>query len=137
MATARPEIAILSEVAVIGAKQREKNHKVLQPILTDLVAYARVLKQLHWNVTGRHFRPIHQHLDEIYEFVDAGIDDVAERLAAGGCGPQSQRQAGRCCPELRDRRRARRLSERRRGAAARRPPDQDVHRASPQPHGGD
>jgi starvation-inducible DNA-binding protein len=44
----------------------------------------RVLKQLHWNITGPGFRPIHQHLDEIYAFVEEGIDDVAERLVATG-----------------------------------------------------
>ncbi len=73
--------------AAVSGPQREKNSKVLQPILTDLIAYARILKQLHWNVIGPNFRAIHLHLDEIYSLADEAIDDVAERLAAVGHSP--------------------------------------------------
>ena len=84
MAVAQKEVLLQPSLAAVGAPQREINHKVLQPVLTDLIMLGRVLKQLHWNITGPGFRPIHQHLDEIYAFVEEGIDDVAERLVATG-----------------------------------------------------
>lgn len=73
--------------AAVGGPQREKNHEVLQPILTDLIALGLIVKQLHWNVTGPHFRAIHLHLDEIYAEVIEAVDTVAERLSATGHSP--------------------------------------------------
>ncbi len=74
-------------VSAISGPQREANHKVLQPILTDLIAYGLSVKQLHWNIVGAHFRPIHLHLDEIYAEIQEAIDTVAERLSATGHSP--------------------------------------------------
>lgn len=84
MAIAQKEELIQSSFSVLDGKQREANRKTLQPVLTDLIALGRVLKQLHWNITGPGFRPIHQHLDEIYDLVDESVDEVAERLVATG-----------------------------------------------------
>jgi len=46
-----------------------------------------VICWLHWNVIGSNFRPIHLHLDEIYEDVEEAIDTVAERITACGHSP--------------------------------------------------
>ena len=81
---------IHDSLATVEDGQREWNFRILQPILYDLVALGRVLKQLHWNVIGPGFRPIHLHLDEIYEFVDGATDEVAERLAAVGHSPSGR-----------------------------------------------
>jgi len=86
MSTTTPEKIEIS-LAVVNAPQRETNHKVLQPILTDLIAFGLTVKQLHWNVVGPRFRPIHLHLDEIYEAVIEAVDTVAERLTATGHSP--------------------------------------------------
>jgi starvation-inducible DNA-binding protein len=77
-------------LAVVQGPQREKNHQVLQPILTDLIAFGLTVKQLHWNVIGPYFRPIHLHLDDIYEDVEDAIDTVAERLSATGHSPDGR-----------------------------------------------
>jgi starvation-inducible DNA-binding protein len=74
----------------VSAELREKNHKALQPVLFDLIAFARVLKQLHWNVIGAHFKPIHLTLDEIYADVEIATDTVAERIAATGHSPNGR-----------------------------------------------
>jgi starvation-inducible DNA-binding protein len=74
-------------LSAVSGPIREKNHQVLQPVLTDLIAFSATVKQLHWNVIGPHFRPIHLHLDEIYEGVLEAIDTVAERLSATGHSP--------------------------------------------------
>ena len=76
--------------ATIEDGQREWNYRILQPILYDLIALGRVIKQLHWNVVGPGFRPIHLNLDEIYEFVDNATDQVAERLSAVGHSPSGR-----------------------------------------------
>ncbi len=73
--------------AVVNTTQREENRIVLQPILTDLIAFSLAVKQFHWNVTGPHFRPLHLHLDGIYSEVLEAIDSVAERLTACGYSP--------------------------------------------------
>ena len=73
--------------AVVEGPQREENHQVLQPILTDLIACGLNVKQLHWNVSGPHFRSIHLQLDEIHEDIEESVDLVAERLAACGHSP--------------------------------------------------
>ncbi len=85
------ELTIVS-LATVDGHQRESIHRALQPILFELIGLGRSLKQLHWNVTGPHFRPIHLHLDEIYALVDDATDQVAERLAATGHSPN-----GRMC----------------------------------------
>ncbi len=73
--------------AVVSGPQREENRRTLQPVLTDLIAFGLNVKQLHWNVIGPNFRPIHLHLDEIYEDVQEAVDSVAERLTACGHSP--------------------------------------------------
>ena len=77
-------------LAAISGPEREINHKVLQPILTDLIALGLTIKQLHWNVVGPNFRPIHLHLDEIYEEVEEAVDKVAERMSATGHSPDGR-----------------------------------------------
>jgi starvation-inducible DNA-binding protein len=86
MATTVPEKIEIS-LAAVSTPQRESNHKLLQPILTDLIAYSLNVKQLHWNIVGPHFRPIHLHLDEIYAEILEAIDTVAERISATGHSP--------------------------------------------------
>lgn len=86
MATKTKDSVEISLSAVSEA-QREKNRQVLQPVLTDLIAFSLIVKQLHWNVVGPNFRPIHLHLDEIYDETLESVDSVAERLSATGHSP--------------------------------------------------
>ncbi|MBI1335166.1 MAG: DNA starvation/stationary phase protection protein [Armatimonadetes bacterium] len=81
------ESLIEHSFAVVTGPQRETNQRVLQPILTDLIAFSLTVKQLHWNVIGPNFRPIHLHLDEIHADILGAIDTVAERLTACGHSP--------------------------------------------------
>jgi starvation-inducible DNA-binding protein len=101
MSIASPDQLEISLAAVSGPI-REKNHAVLQPILTDLIAYGLNVKQLHWNVVGPNFRPIHLFLDEIYEHVQEAIDTVAERLSMTGHSPDGRVTAVAANTELED-----------------------------------
>lgn len=69
---------------------RRQDLQALQPTFADLKVLAIITKQLHWNVVGRHFKPIHEHLDEIYAEVEGFVDEVAERIVAVGYSPNGQ-----------------------------------------------
>ena len=62
----------------------------LQTTLIDLKALSLVTKQLHWNIRGPHFKPIHLQLDEVYEACEEGADEVAERIATLGVPANAQ-----------------------------------------------
>jgi starvation-inducible DNA-binding protein len=62
----------------------------LQDTLVELTALSLQAKQLHWNVTGRHFRSLHAQLDELADQVRAAADTVAERAVAIGYSPDGR-----------------------------------------------
>lgn len=68
----------------------------LQPLLVDLLDLTLTGKQLHWNVIGDNFRPVHKHLDKMVKKWRTWSDDVAERMTAVGISPDGriQRVAG-------------------------------------------
>ncbi|GAA1813034.1 DNA starvation/stationary phase protection protein [Actinomadura chokoriensis] len=64
--------------------------QALQGALVDLVDLALVAKQAHWNLTGRNFKVVHEHLDEVVALARTGQDDVAERAVAVGVNPDGR-----------------------------------------------
>lgn len=68
----------------------------LQPLLVDLLDLTLTAKQLHWNVVGPGFKPLHEHLDELVDQYRTWSDEVAERLTSVGISPDGrvQRVAG-------------------------------------------
>lgn len=62
----------------------------LQGSLIDLIDLSLVAKQAHWNLTGRNFKVVHEHLDEIVALARSGQDDVAERAVAIGVNPDGR-----------------------------------------------
>jgi starvation-inducible DNA-binding protein len=59
-------------------------------MLVELIDLALVGKQLHWNVTGPLFRPLHEQLDELVDSWRELSDVVAERAVALGHAPDGQ-----------------------------------------------
>ncbi|MFB4300072.1 Dps family protein [Actinomadura sp. NTSP31] len=64
--------------------------QALQGALVDLIDLSLVAKQAHWNLTGRHFKVVHEHLDEVVDLARGGQDDVAERAVAIGVNPDGR-----------------------------------------------
>ncbi|WP_131737584.1 Dps family protein [Actinomadura roseirufa] len=62
----------------------------LQGALVDLIDLSLVAKQAHWNLTGRNFKVVHEHLDEVVDLARQGQDDVAERSVAIGVNPDGR-----------------------------------------------
>ena len=79
-----------THLPALGVHQREETGIQLQATLVELVDLALVGKQLHWNVTGPHFRALHLQLDELIDSWRALGDTVAERAVAIGFSPDGQ-----------------------------------------------
>jgi len=79
-----------AHLPALGAHQREEAGRELQATLVELVDLALVGKQLHWNVVGPFFRPLHLHLDELVDSWHELADTVAERAVALGFAPDGQ-----------------------------------------------
>jgi starvation-inducible DNA-binding protein len=62
----------------------------LQATLVELVDLSLLGKQLHWNVVGPLFRPLHLQLDEVIDSWRQLADTVAERAVAIGFHPDGQ-----------------------------------------------
>ncbi|MEU8249395.1 DNA starvation/stationary phase protection protein [Nonomuraea sp. NPDC048916] len=64
--------------------------EALQGALVDLIDLSLVTKQMHWNVIGSHFRPVHLQLDEVTSLARRHADVIAERAAAIGLNPDGR-----------------------------------------------
>jgi hypothetical protein len=56
-------IAQGAHLPALGHHQREEVGRQLQATLVELVDLSLIGKQLHWNIFGRPFKPLHEHLD--------------------------------------------------------------------------
>ena len=74
----------------LGGLVREQVTIVLQQSLVELIDLGLFGKQLHWNVIGELFRPLHAQLDELVDSWRDLADTVAERLVAVGGSPDGQ-----------------------------------------------
>jgi starvation-inducible DNA-binding protein len=73
-------------------RRAEVGHE-LQATLVELVDLSLLGKQLHWNIFGRPFKPLHEHLDELVDSWRDLSDTVAERAVALGVAPDGQAAA--------------------------------------------
>jgi starvation-inducible DNA-binding protein len=77
----------------LGAHERGEVGNELQGTLIELIDLSLVGKQLHWSVTGPHFRSLHLQLDELIDSWHDLADTVAERAVAIGYAPDGQAAA--------------------------------------------
>ena len=54
--------------------------KQLNHYLANLVVEYHKLQNFHWHVEGEDFFPVHAKLEELYDGINAAIDEVAENI---------------------------------------------------------
>ncbi|MFI0444618.1 DNA starvation/stationary phase protection protein [Actinomadura sp. 6N118] len=74
----------------LGDAAQKITGETLQGALVDLLDLSLVGKQAHWNITGRHFKQVHEHLDEVVDLARQYADTVAERAVAIGVNPDGR-----------------------------------------------
>jgi starvation-inducible DNA-binding protein len=79
-----------THLPALGAHQREEVGQQLQATLVELIDLSLLGKQLHWNVVGPLFRPLHLQLDELIDSWRELGDSIAERAVAVGFSPDGQ-----------------------------------------------
>ena len=89
-----------AHLPALGEHQRGDVGNTLQAMLVELIDLALFGKQLHWNVTGPLFRPLHEQLDELVDSWRELSDVVAERAVALGYTPDGQAGAVAANTEL-------------------------------------
>ncbi|MGD3111984.1 Dps family protein [Streptomyces sp. YGL11-2] len=76
--------------STLSVEARTVVGNALQGALVDLVDLGLVAKQVHWNVVGPRFRPVHLQLDEVVDTAREHADTVAERASAIGVPPDGR-----------------------------------------------
>jgi starvation-inducible DNA-binding protein len=74
----------------LDAHRRREIGRELQATLVELIDLALLGKQLHWNIVGRPFKPLHEHLDELVDSWRELSDTTAERAVALGIAPDGR-----------------------------------------------
>jgi starvation-inducible DNA-binding protein len=79
-----------AHLPALARHRREEAGRELQATLVELIELSLIGKQLHWNIFGRPFKPLHEHLDELVDSWRELSDTVAERAVALGVAPDGQ-----------------------------------------------
>ena len=83
-------VAQQAHLPALDEHRRREAGSELQATLVELVDLSLIGKQLHWNVSGRPFKPLHEHLDELVDSWRELSDTVAERSVALGIAPDGR-----------------------------------------------
>jgi starvation-inducible DNA-binding protein len=89
-------MTVVADESHLPAVDEHRRHEVareLQATFVELVDLSLLGKQLHWNIFGRPFKPLHEHLDELVDSWRELSDTVAERTVALGLAPDGQSAA--------------------------------------------
>jgi starvation-inducible DNA-binding protein len=89
-----------AHLPALGHHQRDEVGRELQATLVELIDLSLIGKQLHWNIIGRPFKPLHEFLDELVDSWRELSDTVAERAVALGFAPDGQAGAVRDGSEI-------------------------------------
>ena len=71
----------------------DQQAEILQHGVTAAIDLALTLKQLHWNVVGMSFQPMHEFLDVVIDHARSASDELAERMVTVGVPAVGQRAA--------------------------------------------
>jgi starvation-inducible DNA-binding protein len=74
----------------LDEQRRREVARDLQMTLVELIDLSLIGKQLHWNIVGRPFKPLHEHLDELVDTWRELSDTIAERAVVLGVAPDGR-----------------------------------------------
>ena len=60
-------VAQEAHLPALDHHHREEAGHELQATLVELIDLSLIGKQLHWNIYGRPFKPLHEHLDQLID----------------------------------------------------------------------
>ncbi|NUC70849.1 DNA starvation/stationary phase protection protein [Haloterrigena sp. SYSU A558-1] len=88
--TVRQQAGTVDENALrLDQDKAEQIVEALNSELANAYVLYHQLKKHHWVVEGAEFLPLHEFLEEAYEHVEEGADEIAERAQALGGVPVS------------------------------------------------
>ncbi len=79
-----------AHLPAVSQHRRRETGSELQATLVELVDLSLIGKQLHWNIFGRPFKPLHEQLDQVVDAWRDLADTVAERAVALGVAPDGR-----------------------------------------------
>jgi len=68
----------------------EKQTKLMNQLVADLAVNFVKFHNLHWNVVGERFEPVHVYAEKLYDMLNEQYDEVAERMKMLGVFPAAQ-----------------------------------------------
>ncbi len=68
----------------------EKQAKLMNQLVADLAVNFVKFHNLHWNVVGERFEPVHVYAEKLYDMLNEQYDEVAERMKMLGVFPAAQ-----------------------------------------------
>ncbi len=83
-------VAQEAHLPALDHHHREEAGHELQATLVELIDLSLIGKQLHWNIYGRPFKPLHEHLDQLIVAWRDLSDTVAERAVQIGFAPDGR-----------------------------------------------
>jgi starvation-inducible DNA-binding protein len=83
-------VAQEAHLPALDHHHREEAGRELQATLVELIDLSLIGKQLHWNIYGRPFKPLHEHLDQLIDAWRDLSDTVAERAVQIGIAPDGR-----------------------------------------------
>jgi starvation-inducible DNA-binding protein len=72
---------------LLDFSKSEKLSKSLNSLLSDYSMFFMNARGFHWNVKGEHFFEMHAKFEELYNFLNEKVDQVAERIISIGFVP--------------------------------------------------
>ncbi len=77
----------------ISAEHRTSVNKLLAKNLADLHVLYIKTRNIHWNIVGARFQPLHEFFEKQYTEIAEAVDVVAERIRKlGGVAPGSMKE---------------------------------------------
>lgn len=87
MSDASPNTTTASAADVAPETEEVDLTAGLNDLLADATVFYQKVRHYHWNVTGPHFFTLHDKFEELYDFWNDAIDEIAEQVRRRGDRP--------------------------------------------------